>query len=95
MPEFPVHDVQRLFYFMVPKDMLPTIVVDVSGLMEDVHRAIAAYETQMKIWRAENSILTLLDTIRSYHGIRIGRRFGEAFLSDESLRFDPDHFFTV
>jgi hypothetical protein len=49
----------------------------------------------MKIWRAENSILTLLDTIRSYHGIRIGRRFGEAFLSDESLRFDPDHFFTV
>jgi len=95
MPDLPPHDVQRLFYYMVPKDLLPTIVVDVTDVMEDVHRAIQAYATQMNIWRQENSILHLLDTIRAYHGIRIGRRFGEAFFSDESLLFEPDHFFTV
>lgn len=95
MPESPPHDVQRIFYYMVPKDMLPSIVVDVSDVIDDVHKAIEAYETQMKIWRVENSILELLDTLRQYHGIRIGKRYGEAFLSDESLSFSPDHFFTV
>lgn len=95
LPEAPPHDVQRLFYYMVPKDMLPTIVVDVTDVIDDVWRAIQAYDTQMKIWRAENTILDLLATIRKYHGIRIGRRYGEALLSDESLAFGPDHFFTV
>ncbi len=95
MPEIPAHDVQRLFYYMIPKDMLPNIVVDVTDVIEDVRRAIRCYETQMKIWRAENSILELLDGIRRYHGIRIGKQFGEAIHSDESLGFGPDHFFSV
>lgn len=95
VPEIPSHDVQRLFYYMVPKDMMPTFIVDVTGVIEDVHRAIGAYESQMKIWRVENSIIGLLDTLRQYHGLRIGRRYGEAFLSDEALAFGPDDFFRV
>jgi N-acetylglucosamine malate deacetylase 1 len=95
LPEIPPHDVQRLFYYMVPKDMLPTIVVDVSDVMDDVRRAIRAYESQMQIWRAENTILPLLEAIRAYHGIRIGKRYGEALHSDESLSFGPEQFFTV
>ena len=95
MPEVPAHDVQRLFYYMVPKDMLPTIVVDVTDVIDDVRRAIRAYESQMKIWRVESSILELLETLRKYQGIRIGRPYGEALLSDEALSFEPDHFFTV
>lgn len=93
MPEIEPHDVQRIFYYMVPKDMLPTMVVDVTEVMDDVRKAIESYATQMKIWRAENTIMTLLETLRAYHGIRVGKRYGEAFLSDESLCFDPDQFF--
>jgi LmbE family N-acetylglucosaminyl deacetylase len=95
LPEIPPHDVQRLFYYMVPKDMMPTLVVDVTEVIEDARRAIRAYESQMKIWRVENSIIELLDTLRQYHGLRIGKRFGEAFLSDEALTFGPDDFFRV
>ncbi len=95
LPEVPTHDVQRLFYYMMPKDMLPTIVVDVTEVMDDVRRAIKAYESQMQIWRAENTILPLLEAIRAYHGIRIGKRYGEALHSDESLSFGPENFFTV
>ncbi len=95
MPELPPHDVDRLFYYMVPKDLLPTLVVDVTSVMEDVHRAIRSYETQMNIWRQENSIIHLLDAMRAWHGVRIGCRFGEAFLSDEALGFGPDEFFRV
>jgi len=95
MPEIPAHDVDRLYYYMVPKDRLPTMVVDVSDLMDDVHRAIRAYETQMQIRRQDNMVLELLDAMRAWNGIRIGKRFGEAFLSDEALEFGPDTFFTT
>lgn len=95
LPEIPPHDVQRLFYYMIPKDMLPTIVVDVTDVMDEVRRAIKSYESQMQIWRAETTILPLLEAIRAYQGIRIGKRFGEALWSDESLAFSPEHFFTV
>jgi LmbE family N-acetylglucosaminyl deacetylase len=95
MPEIPAHDVGRLFYYMVPKDTLPTLVVDVSSVMDDVHRAIRSYGTQMNIWKQENSIIHLLDTMRAWHGVRIGCKYGEAFLSDEALAFGPDEFFRV
>jgi bacillithiol biosynthesis deacetylase BshB1 len=95
LPELPPHDVQRLLYYMVPKDQMPTFVVDVTDVIDDVHRAIRAYESQMKIWRVDSSIIGLLDTLRQYHGLRIGKRYGEAFLSDEALSFGPDDFFRV
>jgi N-acetylglucosamine malate deacetylase 1 len=93
LPELPPHEVSFLYYFMVPKDMLPTLVVDVSAVMDRVAQAIRAYTTQMSIQRQENAIFELLETMRRYYGIRIGRRFGEAFLSDEVLPFGPSDFF--
>jgi N-acetylglucosamine malate deacetylase 1 len=93
IPEIPAHDVDRLYYYMIPKDKLPTIVVDVTDLIDDIHRAIVAYETQMQIRRQENTVLEILDAMRIWNGIRIGKRYGEAFLSDEALEFGPDTFF--
>jgi bacillithiol biosynthesis deacetylase BshB1 len=93
LPELPPHEVAYLYYYMVPKDMLPTIVVDVTPVMDQVRLAIRAYGSQMAIHRRENGIFELLDTIRRYHGIRIGRTYGEAFLSDEALPFGPLEFF--
>jgi bacillithiol biosynthesis deacetylase BshB1 len=95
LPELPPHTVDRIFYYMVPKDVHPTFVVDVTDLREEIRRAIQAYETQMAIRRGEQSILQLLETIRAYHGLRIGRPYAEAFLSDETLRLDPEDFFRV
>lgn len=93
LPELPPHEVTSLYYFMVPKDRLPTLVVDVSAVMDRVHAAIEAYETQMSIQRRRNGIRETLDTLRRYHGLRIGVEFGEAFLSDEALAYGPLEFF--
>ncbi|MCA9729698.1 MAG: PIG-L family deacetylase [Candidatus Eisenbacteria bacterium] len=93
MPELPPHDVPFLYYYMVPKHLSPTVVVDVSDVIEDVWRAIEAYETQMAIHRAENKILDLLSVLRRYHGIRISAKYGEPFLSDEAIPFGPEEFF--
>jgi bacillithiol biosynthesis deacetylase BshB1 len=93
LPELPPHEVPYLYYYMVPKDLLPTIVVDVTPVIDRARAAIRAYATQMSIQKRENAIFELLDTIRRYHGLRIGRTFGEAFLSDEALQFGPEEFF--
>ncbi len=93
IPELPPHEVSYLYYFMVPKDMLPTMIVDVTPVMDRVQEAIRSYATQMSIHRRDNRILELLETMRRYQGIRIGRTYGEAFLSDESLAFGPLEFF--
>lgn len=89
LPELPPHEVSYLYYYMVPKDISPTFVVDVSEVIETVWEAIRAYRTQMSIQRRDNRIFDLLDTMRRYHGIRIGRTYGEAFYSDEALHLGP------
>lgn len=93
LPELPPHDVPYLYYYMVPKNLMPTMVVDVSDVIEDVWASIRAYETQMQIQRKANSILDLLEVFRRYNGMRIGVRYGEAFLSDEALAYGPHEFF--
>jgi N-acetylglucosamine malate deacetylase 1 len=93
LPGLPPHEVSHLYYFMVPKDLLPTIVVDVSAVIERVGQTIRAYQTQMAIHRQDNPVFELLETMRRYYGIRIGCKFGEAFLSDEALAFGPSDFF--
>jgi N-acetylglucosamine malate deacetylase 1 len=93
LPELPPHEVPYLYYYMVPKDILPTMIVDVSSVIERVHAAIRAYATQMAIRKRENPVFELLDTVRCYHGVRIGKAFGEAFYSDESLAFGVREFF--
>lgn len=95
LPDLPPHEVRKIFYYMVPKDTKPTFVVDVSDLGEEIHAAIESYGTQMDIHRGGLKILGLLDTIRAYHGIRIGRPLGEAFLSDEALNIGPDDLFKL
>lgn len=95
LPDQEPHTVRSLFYYMVPKDTKPTFVVDVSDLGEEIHASINAYATQMEINRQGMKILDLLDTIRRYHGVRIHRPLGEAFVSDEALTLGPEEIFEV
>jgi len=94
-PDRPAHDVRRLFHYMVPRDRYPSFLVDVSGEMETLVRALQAYETQMRIERQGNAILAILETYRRYHGIAAGCTHAEPFLCDEALRVDPETLFRI
>jgi bacillithiol biosynthesis deacetylase BshB1 len=94
-PDLPAHDVRRTFYYMVPRDQYPALLVDVSAHMATVVRALEAYETQMRIERQGNAILSILDTYRRYHGITAGCTHAEAFLCEEALRADAETLFRV
>lgn len=85
------HDVQRLFHYMMPRDRLPTLLVDVTDVMADFEAALEAYETQMRIQRQGSPILDILRTYRRFHGIAAGCAYAEAFLCDEPLRADPEN----
>jgi len=94
-PDLPAHDVRRTFYYMVPRDMYPALVVDVSEHMDTLLRALDAYESQMRIERQGNGIRSILDTFRRYYGITAGCTHAEAFLCEEALRCDPETLFRV
>ena len=94
-PELQAHDVRRLFYYMVPRDHYPTLVVDVSEEFDVLVQAIRAYASQMAIARQGSPILDVLAAVRRYHGIVAGCTYAEAFLADEALRADAETFFRL
>jgi bacillithiol biosynthesis deacetylase BshB1 len=94
-PTLPAHDVQRLFYYMVPRDQYPTFLVDVTAHMETLERALAAYETQMRIERQRHRILEILQTFRRYFGVAGGCEYAEPFMSEEPLVADAETLFRI
>ncbi len=93
--ESPAHDVRRLFYYMVPRDTYPHMLVDVSAEFDVLVRAIEAYTSQMVIERQGHRILDLLQTVRRYHGVSAGCAYAEAFLCEEALRADAETLFRI
>lgn len=91
----PPHDVGRLFYYMVPRDVIPTVVVDVSAHMDTLVRALGAYATQMRIERRGNAILDILTTYRRFCGVAAGCAHAEGFLCEEALRVDEATLFRL
>ena len=94
-PELPAHDVHRLFYYMVPRDMFPHLLVDVSDEFEVLQRAIQAYASQMAIVRRGTPILDILAAYRRFYGIAAGCPYAEAFLCEEALRADAETLFRL
>jgi LmbE family N-acetylglucosaminyl deacetylase len=91
----PAHDVQRLYYYMVPRDRYPTLLVDVSEEYDVLVRAIQAHASQMAIERQGSVILDILHTYRRYHGISAGCQYAEPFLCEEALRADVNTLFSL
>ena len=93
LPELEPYGVPYLYYYMVPKHISPTVVVDVTDVIDEVHAAIEAYATQMSIKKQRLGIHDTLDVIRRYTGLRINVPYGEGFYSDEALAFSVEGFF--
>lgn len=93
--EAPAHDVQRLLFYMVPRNRFPTLVVDVSEQFDVLVAAIRAYASQMAIERRGTAILDILESYRHWYGIAAGCRFAEPFLCEDALSLDADTLFHI
>lgn len=94
-PDLPAHEIQRLYYYMVPRDRYPTLYVDISAELDVLVQALNAYETQMRIERQGAAILDVLLAYRRFHGVGAGCAAAEAFLTEEALRCEVDQLFRL
>jgi len=89
------HEIENLFFYMLPRDKLPSIVVDVSESMEQAFEAIEKYSSQMAIQFRGLPIREILKSMRQAAGFRYGMQYAETFVTDMPLRFDGKTFFEV
>lgn len=84
-PMLAPHAVQRLYSYMVPDDVKPSWVVDISPHVPVAEAAIQAHKTQLAIERWNEPILETLRTIRRATGLRLGVAQAEAFLCEDAI----------
>ena len=92
VPELPPHEVQKLFFYMVPRTIWVNLIVDVSDVIEKVTESIRAYATQMKINFKGEAIDEYVLRRRSAIGTSIGAKYAEAFVTDQPLLMTPQQF---
>lgn len=89
------HLVKRLYYYMIPKDMLPTFVLDVSNYINKWKKALHLYKSQMKPFNEDRNLFELIKSYKVFRGALIGVKFGEGFICDEPLEIDVENLFKI
>jgi bacillithiol biosynthesis deacetylase BshB1 len=84
-PMIPPHAVQRVYSYMLPDDVKPSWVVDVTAHVDTLEAAVRAYATQLAIDRWNEPILETLRTMRRAVGLRLGVPLGEGFLCEDAV----------
>ena len=95
VPDLPPHQIDQLYFYMLPRDVHPNLLVDVSDVIERTFKAIRCYESQMGLVISGNRIEAILRTMRAHPGIAIGAEYAEGFTTELPLRMDADLFFKV
>jgi bacillithiol biosynthesis deacetylase BshB1 len=95
-----------ILYFKLPRQFIPSFVVDVSDYNEQRRAAISAYGSQLfdpssqepMTRLSQPDFLHYVESVHSYYGSLIGTRVGEAFhikevleIQDLMLQFDSRH----
>jgi LmbE family N-acetylglucosaminyl deacetylase len=89
------HAVQRLYYYMVPEDVAPSFLVDVSAHEEALRRAVESYRSQMGIGRGTRRILDLLLLWRRSLGQRLHVELAESFVCEDALGGEAELLFSI
>lgn len=95
VPGVAKHTVNKLYFYMLPRHIRPTIIVDVTEHWERAFMAIRAYRSQMEIVHSGHQIEEHLLAMRSGLGLEIGVQYAEGFVTDQRLNFRPEHFLQV
>lgn len=95
VPELPKHELHKLYFYMIPSDIRPNIMVDVSDVIEELERSIECYQSQLAISRRQNSIQEILRVKRAAAGIDIGVKYAEGFLTDQAQVYSVENFFSI
>lgn len=95
VPDVAKHTVKKLYFFMLPRDLLPSLYVDISDVIDRTMAAIRCYKSQMAINFIGNDIEHTLHTRRAARGLDIGVKYAEVFVTDLPLILKPGQFFEI
>ncbi|RMG42815.1 MAG: hypothetical protein D6719_05330 [Candidatus Dadabacteria bacterium] len=90
VPELEPHTVKRLFFYMLPRDVLPRLYVNITDLIDDAMALVRCYKSQMKINFMGNDIEHILKTKKASFGIEVGAGYAEGFTTDLPLEITPE-----
>ncbi len=95
VPHLPRHEIHKLYFYMLPASVLPTITVDVTNEMETAMQAMMAYATQIMHIAFGATVKDRLLTRRAALGLDIGTKYAEGFITDMKLVCEAKHFFEL
>ena len=95
IPALPPHQIHKLYFFMLPSSLTPTLVVDVTQEMDIAMQAMEAYAPQVAHVAFGATVKERLIIRRSALGLDIGAKFAEGFVTDMKLVCEARHFFEL
>lgn len=96
MPEFPMHRVQSLYFYMINGFHKPDFCIDISSSISDKIAALEAYESQFT--KGADGVMTPLtegyvETVvarEKMFGKEVGVKYAEGFMSKRPILLDED-----
>jgi N-acetylglucosamine malate deacetylase 1 len=83
------HSVANIFYFLFPREMAPSFVVDVSDYLEQWVEVLKCHHSQF--YSADTGRYDFIDTLVAVaraRGLSIGARYAQGFIAAEPLKVD-------
>ena len=89
------HTVSKMYFYMLPRNVYPNLIVDISEEVDQLKEALQCYKSQMDISFEGKSILDILMITRAAEGVTSGYDYAEKFVSDQLLKIEADDFFRL
>jgi len=87
------HKAQRIIYYMVPRYVKPTFIVNVSDIIPELKELWSCHQSQLRL--ADGKLFEKLLMSRALHGYDHGCEYAEPFIVDDSLSLDIEDFFRI
>jgi len=87
------HQVQTLIYYMIPKYVKPSFIIDVSDVEKDMQKLWQCHKSQTQLRKGR--LLELLLWFREFHGRLNGMKYAEAFVVEEPLKLNTESMFHI
>jgi bacillithiol biosynthesis deacetylase BshB1 len=86
--DLPPHRINALFHYMLPPEVAPTFVVDITDEFEQWTKVLSAHRSQFLNPEKDRDYLWALESLARTYGNLIGTRYGQGYAIGEPLKIE-------
>lgn len=86
--DLPPHRINALFHYMLPPEVSPTFVVDITDEYDQWIEALSAHRSQFLNPKKDRDYLWSLESMARTYGNLIGARYGQGYAIGEPLKIE-------